>query len=221
MTTIKKLLVTLSLATLLTACGSTDEGNENEVPTNAGYLSDYSVLKEVDMDDESITRKYKASDFDAAKYDSIIIEEIDFYPTLKNHDHIPADVAEQIRKYISDNTKSLLGKSFKITDQAGPATAKLRLAITGLTINDSELSAYQYVPIAFLFTAASGGLSEMSVKLQIDAELLDSTSGKVLRSTTKIEEGDNLDDENADLTFKHLEPLLIRWFKTFEETMKK
>ena len=217
MKNIRKLLVGLGLITLLAACGSTPP--ENEVK-HSGFLSDYSKMQSVDRDDESITFIYDSS-VDRSKYKKVMIEPIDYYPKAPSSEQMSDAVKAEIEKFVETNMETIVGKKYQVTNQKGPDTFILRSAITGLTIDDKELSAYQYIPIAFLVTAASGGLSDMSVKIKIEAEAIDSQSGEVITSFTKLDAGETLAGEDTLLEFKHVEPLLTKWFKSLDERVNK
>lgn len=216
MSSIKKVALAITVAALLSACSTTN--NKTEM-VNAGFLSDYSQLKPVEMDDDSIVTKYRSTAIDGAKYDSIIIENIDFHPTLPQSNQIPVEVAQQIKQRINDEMHESFAKSYKLTDKPSDSTAILKVAITGLTIDDAELAAYQYIPISFLITAARGKLNDMSVKLQIDAELIDSQTGQVIAAFTKLDEGEVLENDEVQLSLKNLEPLLTRWFKSLDKAL--
>ncbi len=218
MMTFKKLVTIVTIGVLVSACSST---TEPETTVNAGFLTDYSLLKSVDKDDNSITRQYKSTTLDLSKYDSVIIEPIYFHPTQPKNSQISTEVANEITTYINENITTSFKSAFTLTNEISPTTARLRVAITGLTIDDKKMSAYQYIPVAFLVTAVSGGLSDMSVKLQAELELTDSTSGKIIHAVSKIEAGEVLDNDKTQLTFAHLEPLLQRWFTTLNATIKK
>ena len=163
-----KIISVATLSLIISACSST---SEDKPELNAGFLSNYSLLKEADRDDDSLTKIYSSASIDKSKYDSIIIENIDYFPAQPTSAQIPKDVADKIKNNIDTNIKAAFASKYKITDTASPSTAKLRLAITGLTVDDKELAYYQYIPISFLITAVSGSLNDMSVKLKIEAEL--------------------------------------------------
>ena len=75
------------------------------------------------------------------------------------------------------------------------------------------------MPIAFLVTAASGGLSEMDVKFQIETELTDSVTGKVLGAAIKQGFGEKLDDSEQALTLDNVKPLIDNWATTMKSTL--
>lgn len=147
----------------------------------------------------------------------MIIEAIDYYPEAPSNKQMSDAVKAEIEKFVETNMASIVGKKYQVTSQKGPNTFILRSAITGLTIDDKELSAYQYIPLAFLVTAASGGLSDMSVKIKVEAEAIDSQTGEVITSFTKLDAGETLAGEDTQLAFKHVEPLLTKWFTSLDE----
>lgn len=215
---LNKLLVTFALSITFLGCASTDPEEEIQ---NSGFLSDYSQLQFVDKDDNSITRTYTSEKVAVASYKKVIIEPVVYFPALASDDQISKEVQHEIRAYIEKGFVDTLGEKYQIVDQAGADTFTLRVGITGLTIDDKELAVYQYIPISFLITAASGGLSEMTVKLQLETEGLDSQTKELLFASTKLDAGETLDDEETQLTFKHLEPLLSNWFKTLDASVNK
>jgi hypothetical protein len=75
------------------------------------------------------------------------------------------------------------------------------------------------VPIAFLVTAASGGLSEMDVKFQIETELTDSLTGEVLGAAIKQGFGEKLDDSEQALTLDNVKPLIDNWATAMKSTL--
>jgi len=217
MSLIKKILVTTGLVFALGACSSVPE---QQTPQNVGFLSDYSKLEYVDMGDDSVTWKYK-SPIDTSKYDSIIIDEIDFYPTRPNDKQIPAKTLKDIKGFVGSNVYAIFSSQLKLTDDAGPNTARLKLAITGLNVDDKELEFYEYIPIAFVINAFQGELNDMSVKIQIDAELIDSQTRDVISAFTKKDAGKVLENDETPLSFKNLEPLLKKWLTSLDGVVNK
>lgn len=216
MSSIKKILISTSLVFLIGACSSTPE----KVPKNAGFLSNYEQLKYVDMDDDSVTWKYK-SNIDVSKYDSIIIEEIDFYPERPTEKQVSGKTLNDIKAFVKANVYAIFSSKLKLANKAGPKTAKLRLAITGLNVDDKELEYYEYIPVAFLLTAVKGELNDMSVKIQIEAELVDSQTGNVISAFTKKDEGKTLENDETPMTFKNLKPLLTKWLTSLDAVVNK
>lgn len=214
---LNKLLIALSLTATLLGCAST----ESDEAKNAGFLSNYSELKEVDLDDDSITKKYISDKASLGQYKKVFIEPVSYYPAAPTNEHISQNVQDEIKASIEKIISSTYGEKYQVVNQAGADTFTLKVAITGLIIDDKSLSAYQYLPIAFVFTAAKGSLNDMSVKLQVETEAVDSKTGEVLAAFTKLAIGEKLESKDTELTYQHLEPLLKRWSATLEKTVNK
>ena len=136
-----------------------------------------------------------------------------------NDASLPKTISSKLISFPINKSLVYSGK-YKLTDAASPSTAKLRLAITGLTVDDKKLSYYQYIPVSFLITAATGSLNDMTVKLQIDAEFVDSATGEVIAAFTKIENGEVLKNKEEQVTFDHVSALLDRWFVSVNKIIK-
>jgi hypothetical protein len=216
MTNLKAFLSVAVTTILLSACSST---KEDTAPTS-GFLSDYSQLAEVKTTDESITKRWNNNDVSMSSYDNIIFKPVEYFPSLPKSERISPAVAQQVKTEMNSHLKASLEKSYNLVDTAGKGTAEMQVAITGLTIDESKLSAYQYIPVAFLITAATGKLNDMSVKIQIEMKLIDSTTGKLLMAVTKVDAGEALDNKDTQLDYDmHLKPLLEKWFASFDATI--
>lgn len=215
---LNKFGICLSAAIIVAGCGSTEP---SEKVQHSGFLSDYTQLKNIETDDDSITTKYQSSKANLSQYKKVIIEPINYYPSAPTDKQIPKTVQDKIESYIEKMMLTTFDKKYEVTSKAGADTFKLRFAITGLTVDDEELSGYQYIPISFLVTAASGGLNDMSVKIKVESEAVDSQSGEVISAFTKLDSGETLDNEDAKVEFKHIEPLLKKWFKSLDKIINK
>ena len=211
-----KTFVIFAFMLTLWGCTSTD----NEIK-NTGFLSDYSKLAPVDLKDDSITTKYQSSETSLTQYAKVFITPINYYPEAPTNKQIPQAVQDEIKAYIATHMQKTFDQKYQIVEQAGPDTFTLKVGITGLIIDDKPLAVYQYIPISFLLTAATGSLNDMTVKLRIEAEAYDSQSKEVIAAFTKLDSGETLASKDTKLTFAHLEPLLSNWFTTLDKSINK
>jgi hypothetical protein len=213
-------ILTAFLFLCLTACTSTEKETSQASETNySGFLSDYSQLKKVDVGDDSDLLRFIDSKIKEHGYETIILDPVTFYPTPKESDIISNKALASISDYFNATLINIVKESGKLVENAGSKTLRVKMAITSIDVTDSKLSAYQYVPIAFLVTAASGGLSDMDVKFQIEAELTDSISGEVLGAAVKQGFGEKLSDNTQALTLDNLKPLIDTWSTTMKATL--
>jgi len=209
-------LISLSAVLMLSACASSDSP---ETTNYSGFLSDYSQLKKVDVDDDSELLRFLSGKIKDVGYEKILIDPVSFYPNPKEGNNVTNETLTSIGAYFNQTVLTAAKSSGKLVDHAGKKTLRVKMAITGVDIQDRELSAYQYVPVAFLITAATGGLSDMSVKFQIEAELTDSMTGEVLGAAIKQGFGENLSDDKQTLTLDNLKPLINNWSSTMKKTI--
>ncbi len=219
-----KILLALALITLFTiGCGSTAKNGDSatiETNTHSGFLSDYGMLEKVKSKDESVLMRYISPELKKRAYTQVVLDPVSFYPAPKPSDNISASVLKEISNYANQSFSAAIKSSTNLSTQANENAIRIKLAITGVSIVDKELAAYQYIPIAFLANAATGGLSEMVVNFQIEAEIIDSLTGEVLALATKSGLGETLKDDKTPLSLENIKPLIDSWAKTMQVTLK-
>lgn len=212
--------ITTFILICLTACTSTEKDTNQTPQTNySGFLSDYSQLKKVDLGDDSDLLRFFDRKIKEHGYENIMLDPVTFYPAPKASETISSKALTNIGAYFNNTVLNVAKESGKLVEIAGAKTIRVKMAITSIDVTDSKLSAYQYVPIAFLVTAASGGLSEMDVKFQIETELTDSLTGEVLGAAIKQGFGEKLDDSEQALTLDNVKPLIDNWATTMKSTL--
>lgn len=207
---------------LLCGCVSNHVSEAQLVKDNeqAGFLTDYSVLKKFDAEDDSDFMRYINPRLQQLSYTSILLDSVSFYPAA---DNITANQKKTLDD-ISQHAQLLLEQSIQRTsllvNTPSPTTLRLRVAITGVSSQDLSLKAYQYVPIAFLVTAAAGKLNDKVVRIRLEGELVDSLTGEVMIAATKSGFGGVLDNESEPLTLEKVNPLLNDWAAVLEKNLK-
>ncbi|NQZ82709.1 MAG: DUF3313 domain-containing protein [Colwellia sp.] len=215
----KTILVIITL--LFTACNSTSNQSSTSaaITNHSGFLNDYDKLKKVKTKDDSELLRYISSQVKEGKYTKVMFDPVSYYPAPQKTDMISKEVLSKISNYFNQKFSETAFTNVELVNNAGMNTLRIKMAITGVNIEDSELSAYQYIPLAFLINAASGGMSEMDVKFQIEAEVVDSLTGEVLAAAVKRGVGERLKDDKTSLSLKHLKPLIDNWAMTMQKTM--
>ncbi|WP_286262381.1 DUF3313 domain-containing protein [Thalassotalea atypica] len=212
--------IAFGLMISITGCTSTENKEISATQTNqSGFLSSYNQLKEVNADDDSNLVRYIKPGLKGAGYNNFILEPVSFYPKLAATDTISKQVLNEISSYANKAIAESIKSSANLVTQAGPNTARLKVAISSVEVSDKELSALQYIPIAFLVTAASGKLNDVNAQLRVEAELVDSQSGEVLMQAVKSGVGEVMDNDKTALTLDKLAPLLDKWSETLKSTI--
>lgn len=122
---IKSLCLVISLlAATLAGCGASQRAH-------SGFLGDYSQLQASPMIDGA--KVYRNPAFDLAKYDKFIIEPIGvhFAPDATGA-AVDPKVLHEMTQYFRSKLIENLSKNYKVVEQAGPGTMRLRIAVTDL-----------------------------------------------------------------------------------------
>ena len=212
----------VALAFSLSACSSTSSDNSNDEPSknHSGFLSDYNQLKSVDVDDDSTLTRFISKELKARKYTKVMLDPISYYPAPQATNTVSQKVLGEISQYFNKTISTAVAQEVTVVTEAGEGTLRFKMAITGVKILDKELALYQYVPIAFVINAAKGGLSDVEVHFQIEAEVVDSLTGEVMASAVKSGVGETLANETTALTLANLKPLIDKWAKVMKNTIK-
>jgi Protein of unknown function (DUF3313) len=75
-----------------------------------------------------------------------------------------------------------------VVDRPGPGVARLKVAITGVAGEKEGLKPYQIIPVAFVITMASRGVSGTpeEAKLVVEAKATDSLTGTTLLKVVRV-----------------------------------
>lgn len=216
----KNIVLVISLM-YLTACASTSKiPSTDKVTTNqSAFLSDYSKLKKVDVGDDSDLMRYISQDIKLTGYNKVILEPVSYYPAPQHTDMVSKEALSNISNYFNNTISKTAFSNIKVVNKPGINTLRIKMAITELKVEDAKLKAYQYIPIAFVINAVTGGLNDMEVKFQIEAEVVDSLTGEILALAVKSGVGERLTNDKTALTLKNLQPLIDSWALTMKKTM--
>lgn len=210
----------IALVFFLVACTSTDNSPNGDVSsTQSGFLESYENLKPVKSNDDADLLRYIKPGLKQLGYKNIILEPIVFYPAPEPNKLITSESLNKISDYANQKFSAAIASSSNLVEQAGPNTARIKLAITSVEMSDKKLNALQYIPISFLITAASGRLNDMSAQLRIEAQVTDSQTGELLSQAVKSGVGETLDNDQSPLTLDKLSPLIDTWAETLQQTI--
>lgn len=177
----------------------------------SGYLKDYSGL-EAYQDAHGLTVMRKVNPkLSPQNYNAVMVDKVVLYPAPQPSDTVSGPTLDAIAKYADELLHEVLAPQVKIVNKPGPGVARLRVAITGTALETEDLKPYQYIPIAFLLTAAKRATSGAAhqVKISIEAEATDSMSGEPL--LTAVREGKGETFEGDKVTADSLKPLIGKW----------
>ena len=195
-------------AVLIAGC-ATDKKIETSSLT--GFLGDYSHLEPVKGKDGEEIRRWVDPQLKKGKYQKLIVEPVVFYPEAKATKQISVETLKELREYTTEALQRELGKSFLLVQQAGPDTARLRIALTGVSTDAESLKFYEYVPFAAIaagVTTATGARDRVA-HIMVEAMATDSVTGKVLgMGVRKIPGKKLLENDTEKLTAKMMRSTL-------------
>ncbi len=209
-------LAAVALAGILAACASsTEKQMDKAAEANSGFLGDYSKLKEVKDTDGKIIRGWASPKLTPANYNAIILDPLIFYPEPKPSERVTAGTLDQIIAYTNATLKQSLGSRFKLVDQPGPGVVRLRSAFSAVAAEGESLSAYQYVPLAFVATVTTRAMAGTPQRafLVVESEIKDSVSNEVLAQRVRLASGEGIRRTVAEggteqITFETVKPLV-------------
>jgi hypothetical protein len=185
---------------------------------NSGFLDDYSQLQP--DPDRPGAQRYEAPGVDLGKYTKILVTPIELvYDANSPHKNISPDELKMITDAFYTTLVAQLEPAYPVVDQPGPDVLAVRLAITGVRMENKKRSLLGYTPIGFATTtvANAAGLRVTLKSAGLEAELLDSVSGTLLGSlvdkgaaTAKISGNTSWDELSNTLKF-YAERFRSRW----------
>lgn len=148
---------------------------------HSGFLGDYSQLKPSPLIDDAMA--YRNPDFDLAKYDQFIIDPIGvhFAPDASGAAVDPKTLTE-MTQYFRGKLVEGLSKNYKVVEQPGAGTLRLRIALTDLKKSNPALNVHPATKLSGV------GLGAASV----EAEGVDTATGTRLFAFVHTRSGDRL-----------------------------
>ena len=186
-------LIAISAAALMTACGSAPQLATKPMP-ESGYLPDYALLKPVasPLKDVRIWR-YRKPGLEAASYTAVILDPI----------YLNQGVTEQATAEAIANAKATLQasmvdavkakKGVTITDQPGPKVARISVAITGAESSADSLQPWNFTPVGLAMNAAAyaGDVNSKTPAMLVESKFTDSETGEVIGAGLVTVQGDS------------------------------
>jgi hypothetical protein len=196
-------IAALFAAATLALAGCASKSTE---PKYSGWLKDYSGLKEVTDEKGNKFERFISPDLTVGKYHALIIEPVVFYPEPQTSPQVSAQALRNLSTYMTQKIKEdLTAKGVEVADAPGKGIARVRIAITSVGVDVEGRSAYQYIPQAFVVSAAYRGVAGNPYQgaLRVEDEVTDSLTGERLsvavRSGVGTELGRARDAANAPI----------------------
>lgn len=166
----------VTAAALLAACATTRQSRG--VGEESGFLGDYSELRKGGEGEAQLV--YFRPGVDWAKYDAIDLDSVTLWVDKKTED-VPKDEQQILTDFLYKALYDQLSKDYKMVDQPGPNTLRMRAAITEAKGSRVVLNTItSIVPQLRVLTTIGGmaaGTSVLVGKAGVEAEITDSMTG--------------------------------------------
>jgi hypothetical protein len=174
-----KRVALFAAATLaLAGCASKDT-----TPKYSGWLKDYSGLQEVTDARGNKLERWVSPELGQGKYDAILVEPVTFYPEPQSSPQVSAEALHKLADYMTQKIKEdFTAKGVKMAVAPAKGVIRLRIAITSVGVQVEGRSGYQYIPQAFIVSAAYRGVAGNPYQgaLRVEIEVTDSLTGERL-----------------------------------------
>mgnify|MGYP000338324406 CR=1 FL=1 len=199
-------IFTIFISTLFLS-GCAHQMQKVSVDEYSGFLGDYSKLTP-----SSAGKGMRWISEDIKQYSKVTIDPVVLYPLQQPGGAERIILLNRIKSYLGDGiVKAIADKNIEIVNQPGEGVARIRPAITGISSETEGLKAYQFIPVALLFQGAkaAAGKRDVAVRVFLEAEVVDSTNGKVLAQVVRKGTGQQMNAEEP--MFDDIKPVLDNW----------
>jgi len=172
----KTIFAALFVTLFFTGCAT----KTAEVADFSGYIGDYDGLEKTTDELGHEVLRWQSSDLIAGAYETLMIDEIVFYPKPTPTPQISEELLIEIREYANAALLHEVSKVVPVTSQPGSDVLRMRMAITGVSTSAEGLKGYEYIPIAAIaagVTSATGARNREAFFV-VETELLDSMTGE-------------------------------------------
>jgi hypothetical protein len=135
----------LGILVLVVACAAK---RPRQPPAMSGFLNDYSLLGEGEADPVRLRLVYRNPKANWTAYDKVLFEPVTLWRSGKGSlEPVPEEDLLRIVSVFQTAVRRRLGERFRLVDQAGPGTMRIRLGITDARAAD---------PVLDVLTASAG-----------------------------------------------------------------
>ncbi|MDQ7062121.1 MAG: DUF3313 family protein [Sulfurimonas sp.] len=198
---LKIIIMSGALASLLLMSGCA--GKEAGVATNTGFFEDYTKTTT-----QTVIKPA------AVVYTKINVAPVKVVSGILQETPSQKKMYKEIEEYLMSEYKKIVqaSKRYTLSDTKSVDTLVLQSAISTVEVHYDDAQWRQHTPIAMgLDTISFNAYMYEFVRILGESKLVDSTTGKVLSRTMKIQKNDKIKITGDDLVFKDIKPALDSW----------
>ncbi|MGH8402346.1 MAG: DUF3313 domain-containing protein [Gammaproteobacteria bacterium] len=158
-------------------------------PVYSGFLSDYSVLKPEPSDPDYA--RYITPGVQLQQYHKFIVDApVIIVNTGGKFQMLDPARLMKITDYYQTRLATALSRHYQVVTAPGPGVARLRVAVVGVVEVKPVLQPRDFIPVTALFNLGrmAVGMDPYVLRVSIEAEALDTQTGKLLGETVDSRE---------------------------------
>jgi hypothetical protein len=208
-------IVLVTGLSILAGCASTQTDAVANREQYSGFLANYDELTEVTGINDQEYLRWISPDIKAGTYTSIYPKSVIFYPKLTPQQLAGRNTLIQIRDYFNDALKKELEAVGALATGPGPGVAEIQLAITGVYIENEGVRALEVLPVGAVFGLGETamGARDQVVQLVVEGKATDSQTDKLVATAIYKGVGEDLPNDETQLTLDDVKPVLDAWAK--------
>lgn len=188
----------------------------------SGFLDSYDKMAPDEMDKGDMF--WQDPDVSIKSYTKFMIDPISFHmsPELQETSgELDAELANKMAAYFKETITKTLAPEYEVVENVGPDVGRLRIALTGVTVERKSLKAYQFIPVALVVTGAmeATGIRDRVTVLGMEGELLDSTTGKVLGAVVQQSGTASTAKNMEEVSERDVYPTLDHWAQKLKKRL--
>jgi hypothetical protein len=199
-------------------------GAKSKKISQSGFLTDYSLLKE---DPEGLVQwMYFKDGVNFQAYDKIIMEHATFFfKEDAGYKGIQTDELSELAQNLHEAFLGTLGRAYSFTNEPGPRTMRVRLAITDLVpgkpVSGTMTTIIPFgLAASFIKKAVTGSHIGMG-QVSGEAELVDSQTGEILAAAIDKKVGQKHKVGKTFTTWGQVEAIFNDWAENFSKRLDK
>jgi hypothetical protein len=220
---IKTMFTALFVALLMVGCASEPTTEPKEITAEpkefSGYLGNYDNLTETTDERGKRILRYIKPGVKGGNYTKIILDDIVFYPPVDEaalaeveaKGQITREALIKIRDYSNEALRREVGKVMTLTNQPGPDTLRIRIALTGVSTSTEALAVYEYIPVGLVIAGIATAIGERDLDVVVitEGEILKSDTGeRLFMSVRKSKAVETLKGTKDPLTADHVRQVI-------------
>lgn len=159
------------------------------------------------------------------RYSKVIVEPVVIHISEETRERwqVKTERSAMLMKYFHEKLTERMKLKYTLTDQPGPDTLRLRVAITGGELSMKELEFYQYLPYGLVINGIGEltGLRDKVLNIIEEGELVDSQSGEqVVALVGGIQYGPIDMSDFKKSSAEQLRPLVDAWVDSFYNNLR-